>query len=644
MVFKWIGDTLGKLSSYSNKIGEIELNMLDERQNFREVFERNLALEKEISERTEELNQANKGLLTLKHIWSTMNSSEPLSEVLSTVANSLITDLGYIFCFILQHYEHNNESILKVRTITENSFSAKITEILKEDLFSIRIPLTSEENIITQALNEKSLKTVKSFSRLFADVELDINEEKIEKLDSMLLNRSISVLPLIVQDKSFGCLVAISIRGEISNTEKNFLSLFAGQTELAITIAGLFEQIRNQAITDGLTGVYNRRYFDQCLANEVERSLRLKQPFTLITLDLDHLKKINDTLGHSAGDAAICRIGAVLLQNARSVDIPARFGGEEFALVLPGIDIEGGMIAAERLRSSIADEPIEGVGTVTASIGVATFLRHTDSLGELLEIVDQAMYRAKRNGRNQVQLAVKPEDDSWQQQALDAFVDILSKKHVPIAPEISQKLTHKLTKAQEDKKDSAEFLYYIADTLSSTYDPYHPEGCTREKVELVTKIAEEINLGMEEINQLKLATVLHDIGNLMMPENILLKPGPLTKDEKKKVLEHPIIGARKILKPIKSAEPIISVVENHHEHYNGTGFPGSLSGEDIPISSRIILLVDAYFALITDRSYRKAFSLKKAVKILKNGANNEWDGKLVNILIEIVTKDTVSSI
>ena len=643
MSFKWYGKVINKFKNLGTKIEVIESNVFSERQKFKDILERNLVLEKEISDRTNDLNQANQSLLTMKHIWSTMNSAEPLSAVLSTITNSLSEELGYIYCFIVQMQPDNNPNNnlvnLKIRAETENLFGSKIQDTLHEYINSSHILLNNCNNIMYKSVLTREIRSIKSFKHLFSGISPVIQSDKLEKLDTLLGNRSISILPITSQDEPFGCLVVVSIRSDISDIEKNFLSLFAGQIELAVTITGLFEQIREQAITDGLTGLYNRRYFDQNLASEVDRALRLKQPFTLITLDLDHLKQINDTYGHSAGDTAIRNIGTILKQNARSIDIPARFGGEEFAIILPGVDLEGGLIAAERLRLSIEKDNIPAVGTITASIGVVTFLRHTESLGELLELADQAMYCAKRNGRNQVQIAIV--DDSaidWQKLALNAFTEILTKQRIPVPKVISSDLVSKLKTPNLKDKDINDFLYFIVDSLGKTYNPQLMSGLIKDKLAIAIEMAKAIKLCESEVDKLKLAILLYDIGNLMMPESIMLKPGPLNNDEMKQIEQHPIIAAREMLKPIMNLNSIIPIIEHHHEQWDGKGYPASLTGENIPVGSRIICIIDAYFAMVADRPYRKALSHDEAVKLLKKGANKEWDGKLVDIFINIIEK------
>jgi diguanylate cyclase (GGDEF)-like protein len=638
MPLNWYKNLVNNIKSFKSEVGQLELNVIDERQKFKDIFERNVILEKEISERTDELNHANKSLLTLKHIWSTMNSSEPLSEVLSTVVNGLADGLNYLFCAIYQIYEENGEQFLKVRASNKNNFSEKIDEILGSNLYEIRIPLKNSANVISQSIENKEIKIVKNLKELFPGTVKEIEQEKLQSLGAVFGQKSVSILPITVQDKPFGALIVVANRNEILATEKNFLNLFVGQIELAVTIAGLFEKVREQAITDSLTGLYNRRYLDQCLISEAERASRLNQPFTVVMLDLDHLKVINDRWGHPAGDLAICHIGKVLKQNARSIDIPARFGGEEFTIILPGIDIEGGLIAAERIRSAIESEPVETIGKVTASVGVGTFLRHSENLDEFLELVDQALYRAKRNGRNQVQVALREEEANWQKLAMEAFIDVISKKRIPIPSNISSKLVKKLKTdvAQEPSLD--ELIAFVLNGISRPANDIYERNYTEKKVQIARSMAGELDFEKNEVDKLALAMMIYDLGNMLMPENILLKPGPLTDEEKKIVKNNPVIAAREILKPIKSASPIIAMMEHHHEHWDGSGDPGNLSGDDIPVGSRILSIINAYFALTSNRPYRKLLVHEEAVKILKKGANTEWDGKLVSMFINIIEK------
>lgn len=635
MQFDFYKKITNKIKNYGSKIDQLELNVLDEKQNFKEVFERNIVLEKEISERTEELNQANKSLLTLKHIWSTMNSSEPLSEVLTTVVNGLTDELGYLHSFILQVHNQNDNEFVRIRAENKSGFASKIDATLGIPLSSCDVPLSEKENIIIKSINNRSIYHIKSFKSLVLGMNPQINEQMVSELDALLGNRCITVLPILDQDKLFGCLVVVSVRSEISSTEKNFLSLFVDQIELAVRIADLFEQIREQAITDGLTGLFNRRHFDQCLSAEADRALRLKQSFTLISLDLDHLKFINDNLGHSAGDAAICHIGHILKENARSVDIPARFGGEEFAVILPGIDIEGGKIAAERLRTAISSRVVEGVGTITASIGVATFLNHANNVTELLELVDQALYRAKRNGRNQVQVANNQNDD-WQFLVLDSFIESMLKRRLPLSPSIAADLIIKVKSTKDKENCLSDFLFYVIESIAKTYNPSYKNEFIQEKIDITYKIAQELNFSQDSTKSLVLSVLLHDLGKMTVPENILLKPGPLSGEEKETALEIPIGVAKEILGNVSNNEEILNNVEYHHEKWDGTGYPKQLSAEKIPLGSRILSVIDSYFAMISDRPHRKALSPEEAINILIEGSSKTWDAQIVDLFIKVM--------
>ena len=376
------------LKSYNNKINEVEYQFYKEKKNFVEIYERNRFLESEIEHRTNELNQANKSILALSNILDTMNSSEPLSEIVRKIVDRLSADMGYVYAMLFQIVEEDGDSFLKVRAVSEGEYSANISSILKKPLELLKIK-SNESNIVSKIVQNQDFDFINNFEAIFESSNMELDEGQKEKLRAVFYPKCISLLPIKTQDSKFGAVLVVSQRKEITETEQNFLKLFTNQVDLAITIAGLFETIRNQAVTDPMTGLYNRRYFSSYVVQEVERSSRLKQPFSLITLDLDHLKQINDTFGHSIGDEAICTIAHVLKKNARNIDVSVRFGGEEFGILLPGIDSKGAMVAAERLRVAIEKEPVKEVGHVTASIGVATFLEHTDNIDELMEIVDQ---------------------------------------------------------------------------------------------------------------------------------------------------------------------------------------------------------------------------------------------------------------
>jgi len=223
--------------------------------------------------------------------------------------------------------------------------------------------------------------------------------------------RAFLAVPLLVQDRAVGCLnLYLGERHEPSEEEERLLSTLASQAAIAIENARLFEETRQLAITDPLTGLANHRQFYDQLAREFRRSQRYRRPLTLLMLDLDRFKLFNDTYGHLAGDQALRETAGVLRQNARSVDLLARYGGEEFAIILPETEAERALVQAERVRSSVAGHTLSGLEGeaakgVTVSIGLASLTPRMRRIEDLVQAADQALYRAKSGGRNRIVVA-----------------------------------------------------------------------------------------------------------------------------------------------------------------------------------------------------------------------------------------------
>src|SRR5574344_771870 len=629
------------LKDFKRHLSEVENNIYTNKQDFLEIYEKNVQLEKEISERKKELDVANQRMLSLQHIWEMMNSTKPLSSVLETIVKSLQGELGYLHSCIIQKKDDEQGQYLKIITYAEDTLIKRIDMLLGTKSYNLRLNY-DENGVFAQSLREKRIIQSKSLRTMLHNIRPEMSVNMAQDILDNAVSRSVVVIPLKKMQEDFGWLIVFSSRDAAMEQELDFLNMFAKQIELAITIADLFKAVKNQAVTDALTTLYNRRYFEEALQKEVVRAKRMNQPFTLIGLDLDHLKQINDKFGHSYGDVAISTISHVLKKNARAIDVAARIGGEEFNVLLPGVDSKGGMIAAERLRAAIEDCKLEEIGHITASIGVATFLEHTDNVDELMEITDQAMYIAKRNGRNRVQIAEPISEISWQEVAINTFVDILSKHRVPVEQNFAQDLCKKLSIADEKQIAPKETLYSVADMLAKTYNPLHIDGVTKSKVEYATSLAKSFDMSKDEIDKLKIAILLYDIGNLMMPQSLLQKTEPLTEEERSKIKEHPVIAAREILRPISQVQDIIPIIEHHHENWDGSGYPAKITGNEIPVSSQIILIVDAYFALTEPRTYRKALGAKEALDVIKKDSGKKWNDSLVKEFSSIVENDIKS--
>lgn len=627
-----------KINEFRKAISDVERSIYGGKESYLEIYERNLELEKEIAKRTSELDIANRRMLTLQHILEMMNSSKPLVSVLETIVNSLHGELGYLHSTIIRKLEDENGPFMSVIAQADNQIIKRVNSIIKIPMQMRRLAYL-ENSIYADSLNEKKIILTRDIEKALRGIIPDIEKDIADKVMSGMQSKSLITIPLYTMNKPFGWFCVFSSREELAESETDFLTMFAQQIEMAITIADLFQAVRDQAVTDGLTGLYNRRYFEEYISKEVTRSVRQKQPFSVIGIDLDFLKQINDKFGHAYGDVAIKTVANVLKNNARSIDVAARMGGEEFNILLPGIDSAGALAAAERIRKAIEEKELDTIGHITASVGVATFLEHSDNLEELLELTDQAMYQSKRQGRNRVTLAKPINETSWQEIAVNTFLDILSKHNIPIEENISKELCEKLSTVKEQTSMPKEVLYSVADMLTKTYNPLHEQGVVKSKVLLAASLAKRFDLPKQEVDKLRIAVLLYDIGNLMLPKEILQKAAPLTYDERERIQAHPIIAAQEILKPISYIQDIIPIVEHHHENWDGTGYPGRISKDEIPITSQIILIVDAYFALTEQRPYRAKLSPREALAEIKKDAGKKWNETLVEEFITLIEHD-----
>ena len=622
------------IRNFKNKLDQVESSVYSGRQSLLEVYERNAKLEAEIAQRTNELDRANKQMLTLQHIWDMMNSSKPLSSVLNAIVNSLQGELGYLYSFIVKQKSDNDGKYLQIVASSRDDLGVQFYNYFNCDVTEYHMRFPEFDELREAVLNNRIYQSA-DLEKLICGFIPNLDKDKVSTFLKKAKMKSYILVPLTSKQTHFGSLIVFSSRETVSDSELNFLSLFAKQIELAITIADLFQAVKEQAITDGMTGLFNRRYFEEYIKKEAVRAERQNQKFTVIGLDLDHLKQINDKYGHNYGDMAIKAIAEVLKSNARSIDIPARMGGEEFNLILPGVDSAGGCIAAERIRKAIEAVNLEKIGHITASLGVATYLEHSDDIDELLELTDQAMYESKRNGRNRVTIAKPAYETSWQDVAINTFIDILSKHRIPIDEIMSTQLAQKL----QEMNINNEKLYQVADTLVSTYNPEHQAGGVKQKVLIASLLGKRFDLPKESIDRLKVAVMLYDIGNTMLPKELLRKKEPLTEEDKNYIKQHPLIAAREILKPISNIVDIIPIIEKHHENWDGKGYPSQISGTDIPVESQIILIIDSYFALLEKRPYREAMSKEEALSLIEQEINQKWSEKLAREFIAIVKGD-----
>jgi diguanylate cyclase (GGDEF)-like protein len=418
---------------------------------------------------------------------------------------------------------------------------------------------------------------------------------------------------------------------------ETFLKSVADQVASGVMNARLYARVQRQATTDGLTTLYNHRTGQEKLAEQLRVAERYQRNVSVVMIDVDHFKSINDNHGHPAGDAVLRSVASVIKNDCRDVDIPVRYGGEEFLLVLPEVNTEGAIVVAERIRRSLLAEIVHHEDVeicVTASMGIASFPEHAQNQQQLLDLADKSLYLSKRLGRNQVHAAQDLNQDNLIaiEQAEKSKLEATAPAYKPtnfVAPSVPPGVEDK----EELVPEVVEMVKALASTLysKSEYNKVHHLETAR----LSELLAKVMGLSQGQVEQIRVAGLLHNVGTLSVPAELMSKEGAYTKEEKEIIKQQPILGAQ-LLRPIRALREVCEILEHHHERWDGTGYPSGMSGEEIPLAARIIHIVESYHAMISDRPYRPAMSTERAIQSLREGAGSQFDPFLVDIFVAVL--------
>ena len=374
-----------------------------------------------------------------------------------------------------------------------------------------------------------------------------------------------------------------------------------------------FAQVEVRATRDRLTGVANREALLSALSAEVERANRYRQPLSVAFVDIDRFKGINDSHGHNSGDAVLRQVADLVRHHIRSNDFLGRYGGEEFMLILPGTEPEEAAEVAEKLRGVVMQTPLTIAGgatlRATISIGVAGDAGGELRLERLVADADAAMYAAKSLGRNQTYI----------------FRSVNEENRVRRAPVDRRRREEAAQLGQWANAHTAEAL---ASVLAP--EPHHRGRPSDMIAGLATQMAMEMGLPEADIERIRFASLLHDVGKVALPQDILDKPGALTEFEWQAITEHPRIG-QLVLEQATSLRDAVPIVLHHHERYNGSGYPHGLAGRDIPLGARIVAVADAYHAMVHERPYQKVRAHAEALAELNRCAGTQFDPDIVAV-------------
>jgi diguanylate cyclase (GGDEF)-like protein len=348
------------------------------------------------------------------------------------------------------------------------------------------------------------------------------------------------------------------------------------------------------ALTDPLTGLGNHRHFHERLQHDLDKAQDEGFPLTLVLLDIDNFKLVNDRYGHPSGDKVLAQVAGRLRQGGEAF----RLGGDEFALLLPRRDEHEGLSIARSIIERMSETEIDLGEVLNMSAGVATYPQHGVERSELVRVADSALYLAKEQGKNTVRV-YRPD-----------VIELVELRRLAEGPDRAARLR------------AAASLAHAVDARDA-YTGSHSYMVG----ELAARVARRMGLDSESIELTRLAGSLHDLGKLAIPEEILRKPGPLNEAERLVLERHPQIGYRML--DSLGVEPVATWVLHHHERWDGDGYPERKAGAEIPLGARILFVADAYDAMTTDRVYRGRLSHDRAIAELERCAGTQFDPDVV---------------
>ncbi len=429
----------------------------------------------------------------------------------------------------------------------------------------------------------------------------DIADFFLEWIESFRLF-NLLVVPMTIEGRITGLVYAANKPGGFTQDDSKLLTIFAGQAAVIVDNARLFEQTRHLAVTDPLTGLWNRRHLEEERAAEAVRARRSGHSLSVLVMDMDDLKLLNDTYGHVVADQAIVTVARVLLTVCREVDIVGRYGGDEFAIILPATDAQGAASLADRILAALDNQPFQAPdGThvqLAISIGGATYPSHTDDPDKLFSLADEAMYRAKMAGGAQSASATSGAEELPEQvnSEVEELVALLA------AMDIRDQHTIK-----------------------------HSRDVTRRALAL----GRAAGLSAGQLGALEVAAMLHDVGKIGTPPHVLITQKPLGPEEQKMLRDHPRAGYI-LVEQIPQMKAVSQAVLYHHERYNGAGYPVGLRGEDIPLLARILRIVDAFTNMLADHPKNDSTSLEEVLKEIHASAGTHFDPELTERFIDLV--------
>ncbi len=383
--------------------------------------------------------------------------------------------------------------------------------------------------------------------------------------------------------------------------------------------------LKELSIRDDMTRLYNHRHFNELLTQEVKKSNRYKRPLGLVMVALKNFTAINETYGHHEGDRLLARTAGIISETVRDVDITARYGDNEFAIILPETDEDASVRAGQRIFEALSRLTVnsgDGEKPITVSVGVAALNEEIRTKKELLKAALRALIEAKRCHKSDpIKSASQIMSNGREVKENRQFIENMGERITAIARRSERTYFHELLK-----------------TISEI--PLHKKYMTShaERVAFFSeRLGSKLKMSDDEIRQIRRASLLHDIGKLAIDMDIVNKPGQLTAEERKLIQHHPLFGIQMLGESkFMLAEP--DIILHHHERFDGTGYPEGMAGTTISLGARIVSITEAWDTMITPQPYRsEPLSFDQAIAEMRAGAGTQFDPELVDMFACLIT-------
>ncbi|MCM8783124.1 MAG: diguanylate cyclase [Candidatus Omnitrophica bacterium] len=546
---------------------------------------------------------------------SSTRLNKVINEALKEIGEFCRVDRSYIFLA----YEHDR----KVRNAYE--WCAEGVEPLLQKLQDLKV---KDFDWFAQKIINKEIVCISDVNQLPSEAKSLKELLKSQKVLSLLC------VPLVYLGKAIGFLGFDGVKGPRQWTDTDIATLEVAseifvssimQKKLYQKLVRTNIRLKELALKDYLTGLYNQSYFQEVMEREFQRTKRQGLNLSVLMVDLDYFKSINETYGFYFGDLILRQLAKKLKTLVRKYDIVVRYSGEEFVIIATGITRAEALSLAQRILERINLTTFGNQQRkikIKLSIAVVAYpddpIHRTEDFVELLEKI---LMKAKERGGGIVLSFL----DIQKEKKL--YFPMFSSRNIDNLKQSVERLTKKT------HQSFMEAIYAFARTIEAK-DQYTGEHGEK-TVYYAVEIAKRLSLPEQEIEYIRQAAILHDLGKIGISEKILLKKDRLSHREFLQIKDHPRIGVE-ILRPVHFLSPVIPIILSHHERWDGKGYPHGLKREEIPVGARILAVADVFQALISDRPYRKAYSFQEAVEIIKKNRATHFDPSVVEAFLEVL--------